>query len=575
MAGWSGLSNGAKALAGGGAAAVLAVVAYLLFGTPLDTGNSQVDPQASDTITQPASQTSPTHETTQGASDTAEADTAEAPAQSGEVTPAAPAGDGAQATATQVETPDPTPEPEAPATDEAATENAEATEAAQTPEAATPQPPKFDIVRVDADGNGLIAGRAEPGAQIELTLDGEVFAQTVADATGAFVVLGQVPQAAEAAIMAIRMSTKGGQVVASDQTVIVAQADPSRLADLNETASAPAALSTETDEAASIAATDETELAATRADPATLDADAGEAGVSVVANAASDATTTPQTGDSAQVANLQDEDAAPALSQTEENTTQLADNADLQTPTGDAAPAPDQPANAQTTELADTTDAPAEPTGDGASEMSTDTAEVAEATGEEAAQPTAPSIILSDADGVSVLQAGGAAPQVLSAIALDSISYDTAGDVTLAGRGTDTDGFVRVYLNNAPVKTLKIEEDGRWRAPLPDVDTGVYTLRIDEVTADGEVVSRVETPFKREEEEVLASLNDTNGGTNGAQVSVVTVQPGNTLWGISRENYGEGLMYVHVFEANKDRIRNPDLIYPGQVFTVPELAAQE
>ena len=200
---------------------------------------------------------------------------------------------------------------------------------------------------------------------------------------------------------------------------------------------------------------------------------------------------------------------------------------------------------------------------------------LSEAAGEEAAQPAAPSIILSDADGVSVLQAGGAAPQVLSAIALDSISYDTAGDVTLAGRGTDTDGFVRVYLNNAPVKTLKIEEDGRWRAPLPDVDTGVYTLRIDEVTADGEVVSRVETPFKREEEEVLASLNDTNGGTNGAQVSVVTVQPGNTLWGISRENYGEGLMYVHVFEANKDRIRNPDLIYPGQVFTVPELAAQE
>ncbi len=575
MAGWSGLSNGAKALAGGGAAAVLAVVAYLLFGTPLDTSNSQADPQASDTINQPALEASPTNETTQGDSDTGQADTAEAPAQIGEVTPAAPAGDGAQATATQVETPDPTPEPEAPATDEAATENAETTEAAQTPEAATPQPPKFDIVRVDADGNGLIAGRAEPGAQIELTLDGEVFAQTVADATGAFVVLGQVPQAAEAAIMAIRMSTKGGQVVASDQTVIVAQADPSRLADLNETASAPAALSTETDEAASIAATDETELAATRADPATLDADAGEAGVAVVANAASDATTTPQTGEGAQVANLQDEDTAPALSQTEESTTQLAENADLLTPTGDVAPAPDQQANTQTTELADTTDAPAEPTGDEASEMSTDTAEAAEAASEEAAQPSAPSIILSDADGVSVLQAGGAAPQVLSAIALDSISYDTAGDVTLAGRGTDTDGFVRVYLNNAPVKTLKIEEDGRWRAPLPDVDTGVYTLRIDEVTADGEVVSRVETPFKREEEEVLASLNDTNGGTNGAQVSVVTVQPGNTLWGISRENYGEGLMYVHVFEANKDRIRNPDLIYPGQVFTVPELAAQE
>ena len=48
-----------------------------------------------------------------------------------------------------------------------------------------------------------------------------------------------------------------------------------------------------------------------------------------------------------------------------------------------------------------------------------------------------------------------------------------------------------------------------------------------------------------------------------------TVQPGNTLWAIARERYGEGIMYVMVFEANRDRIRNPDLIYPGQVFVLP------
>jgi len=54
-------------------------------------------------------------------------------------------------------------------------------------------------------------------------------------------------------------------------------------------------------------------------------------------------------------------------------------------------------------------------------------------------------------------------------------------------------------------------------------------------------------------------------------VAVRTVQPGNTLWAIARDKYGEGILYVAVFEANKDLNRNPDLIYPGQIFRLPEL----
>jgi nucleoid-associated protein YgaU len=52
----------------------------------------------------------------------------------------------------------------------------------------------------------------------------------------------------------------------------------------------------------------------------------------------------------------------------------------------------------------------------------------------------------------------------------------------------------------------------------------------------------------------------------------VTVQPGFTLWGIAQERYGDGVFYVQVFEANRDKIKDPDLIYPGQVFSVPETA---
>ena len=35
-------------------------------------------------------------------------------------------------------------------------------------------------------------------------------------------------------------------------------------------------------------------------------------------------------------------------------------------------------------------------------------------------------------------------------------------------------------------------------------------------------------------------------------------------------HHGDGMLFVRVFEANTDRIRNPDLIYPGQIFSVPD-----
>lgn len=49
----------------------------------------------------------------------------------------------------------------------------------------------------------------------------------------------------------------------------------------------------------------------------------------------------------------------------------------------------------------------------------------------------------------------------------------------------------------------------------------------------------------------------------------ITVQPGHTLWAIAKGELGEGVLYVQVFEANRDKIRDPNLIYPGQVFTIP------
>lgn len=194
------------------------------------------------------------------------------------------------------------------------------------------------------------------------------------------------------------------------------------------------------------------------------------------------------------------------------------------------------------------------------------TAETQEPTPKKAATPA---VLLADESGVRVLQApvpADAAPAVMSNVALDAITYSEAGQVQLTGRAQGA-GFVRVYLDNAPVTSSRIEENGSWRSDLPEVDTGVYTLRIDEVDDQGLVTSRVETPFKREDEELVAK---TEAATKNTRISAVTVQPGSTLWAISREVYGDGVLYIRVFEANSDRIRDPDLIYPGQVFTLPE-----
>ncbi|MCA2010515.1 LysM peptidoglycan-binding domain-containing protein [Cereibacter sphaeroides] len=54
------------------------------------------------------------------------------------------------------------------------------------------------------------------------------------------------------------------------------------------------------------------------------------------------------------------------------------------------------------------------------------------------------------------------------------------------------------------------------------------------------------------------------------RVSLITVQPGHTLWHISRERYGQGEQYVIIYNANRSQIRDPDLIYPGQIFTLPD-----
>ena len=170
-----------------------------------------------------------------------------------------------------------------------------------------------------------------------------------------------------------------------------------------------------------------------------------------------------------------------------------------------------------------------------------------------------PPVLKAEAEAISVIQP--ATLEIPDNVSLDVITYGASAEVILVGRG-QPGRIARVYVDDAPTAEVSIAPDGKWRANLPDVAKGLYTLRVDEIADDGGVASRVESPFKREvpAAETLAALS---------QEREIVVQPGNNLWTIARTRYGRGIEYTVIYEANKDQIRDPDLIYPGQVFELP------
>ena len=189
-----------------------------------------------------------------------------------------------------------------------------------------------------------------------------------------------------------------------------------------------------------------------------------------------------------------------------------------------------------------------------------------------AAEPRVPTVLLADDSGVRVLQGPGS-QSLGEGVVIDAVSYSASGAVVLSGRGQGG-ALLRLYLDNAALGSLQIGADGRWQAEFAGIEPGVYTLRADQLDAEGRVTARYETPFKREAAEELARAAQPAEQDETVGVSVVLVQPGFTLWGIAKRTYGEGVLYVKVYEANREKIRDPDLIYPGQVFEIPQVDAE-
>ncbi len=172
----------------------------------------------------------------------------------------------------------------------------------------------------------------------------------------------------------------------------------------------------------------------------------------------------------------------------------------------------------------------------------------------------APRVLRTTPGGATeVLQEPEDVGEGLGPLALDVIDYDDTGAVIFSGRASPG-AVVQLFINRQLIGQTQANENGRWMmSPEAIIDPGVYQLLVVQLDENGRPAYAIELPFERASADAI-QLRDGR----------VVVQPGNSLWRIARRAYGRGAQYTIIYEANADQIRDPDLIYPGQIFDVPD-----
>lgn len=364
------------------------------------------------------------------------------------------------------------------------------TKRAAAPKAPPPTPPRFDIVRVSPGGEMVIAGRADPGARVEVLLNGRPIARLEADERGEWVATPEKALPPGQHEITLRSHVRRGRdsvAVVSEQSVSVAGA--------------------------------------------------GQTGRALVVLTSPDAPSRilqkPEPPKRAAVAQREQTPAANGLKRREETT---------------------QP-SAQ----------PEVPPGKKSSEMR---------------------------------------------LTLETVDYDENGDIFFSGSSAPN-SRLRLYVDNRHLGDTRADDKGRWSyRGNAVIAPGPHALRVDRVDDDGVVLARVAAPFMRAAPAEVAALKKSlkkeaenteakqetpppasDAATATSEVATaasaepaaravvekkptkparVIIQPGDNLWTIARNLYGKGIRYTVIYEANKDQIRDPDLIYPGQIFTTPK-----
>lgn len=191
-----------------------------------------------------------------------------------------------------------------------------------------------------------------------------------------------------------------------------------------------------------------------------------------------------------------------------------------------------------------------------------------------------------------------AAPKPMAGtLVAEAIEIEPGGKFHVTGRASPG-ASVRLYLNDSFVASVVAGADERFAVTINQgVAPGNYRVRLDEVESkSGAVRARSEVPFDVPDTVATASVPVQNtapkqpnsvsaqqprlaaaalpdAGPSSAvvvpKITTTTVSRGDSLWRISRLSYGAGTRYAVIYKANREQIRNPNRIYPGQIFVVP------
>jgi nucleoid-associated protein YgaU len=221
-------------------------------------------------------------------------------------------------------------------------------------------------------------------------------------------------------------------------------------------------------------------------------------------------------------------------------------------------------------------------------------------------------------------RAGDESPAQVSFSAIDYDQATGRSTLYLSGKGTPGARLL-LYADNDFIGTAMVDATGSWTFKASrELASGVHAMRADSVElAGGKVLARAEVTFERQGTKAVASADDSAAGDQVALASgssvktkpsadearqaepaqprsstaagggvktasdgdaaavqvadnsaddhkVIVVRRGDTLWQIAERRFGNGAKYTQIFRNNRGQIRNPDLIYPDQRFSMPQ-----
>jgi hypothetical protein len=157
----------------------------------------------------------------------------------------------------------------------------------------------------------------------------------------------------------------------------------------------------------------------------------------------------------------------------------------------------------------------------------------------------------------------------LSAPSFDVVTVAPDGTAVIAGRAAPG-SVVRVLEGSEALGEVVADRRGEW-VLIPDrpLTAGGRRLTLRSTVGQGPVVASAETVFVNVPHAPSAPAGPPSAVALPAGRAYI-VQRGNSLWRIARQFLGAGIHYLAIYSTNLGQIRDPDLIYPGQVFKLPK-----